>query len=144
MKPSNFGSVDAAPTREPVAVRALTFIDQAAISSFDEFLKSSSATAAEQRTAGSLKLYRAPRRAAGFFSHTSDARNLDPHESLPQRRDSIGSGSAFARGEALLTDTIPSRRPTGLRHASFRLQLIFWRWSFHPMLSKSVSATAMT
>ena len=67
MRPSNSGSGYGASLREPIAGQRPTPMYQMETNSSDEQLKGSCASPPEHRAVGSLRLFRAPRRCAGFF-----------------------------------------------------------------------------
>jgi AraC family transcriptional regulator len=64
---SNMGSDNPATSREPVARQQSTPAGHAETNSFTEYFKRSGTSQREHRTAGSLKLFRAPHREPGSF-----------------------------------------------------------------------------
>jgi len=67
VRPSNSGSGYGASLREPIAGQRPTPMYQMETNSSDEQLKGSCASPPEHTAVGSLRLFRAPRRCAGFF-----------------------------------------------------------------------------
>lgn len=78
------GSGDPGTPREPVTRQQLTPIEHAETDSFAEYFKRSGTSQREQRTAGSLKLFRAPHREPGFF-FTPAARGVSIRMNRSQR-----------------------------------------------------------
>jgi AraC family transcriptional regulator len=81
---SNMGSGNPATSREPVARQQSTPAGHAETNSFAEYFKRSGTSQQEHRTAGSLKLFRAPHREPGSF-FTPAARGVSIRMNRSQR-----------------------------------------------------------